>query len=115
MNRLFKELSIIEFDVSDNKNSFIVNVRDIKNVQEQKKFDSFEEAMEYYKSLDGVKSVAPEVKEKDFGGVVKEAINSIEVRAYVKENPDKTSARHLNKKFDLNLSGKEYKEILKGL
>lgn len=124
MSRLFKELSVIEFNVSSNKNIYVVNVRNIDKTQVQKKFDSFDDAMKYYKSLDSVKIVAPkkevaeeikEIDKKDFGVVVKDAINAIEIIAYAKENPNKRSARHLNKKFSLKLKQKEYDEILKGL
>ena len=52
MSRLFKELSIIEWGVSSNKNIYVVNVRNVDKSQVQKKFESFEDVLEYYKSLD---------------------------------------------------------------
>lgn len=104
--RLFKELYKIEFG-NDQKNIYSVKVRDVDGTNTIKNFDSPEEADRYYGGLDKKK----EELKKD------EHIKSIddEIRSYVLEYENKqgvTSARHLNVKFKLKLSQKEYNEIL---
>ncbi len=67
-NRLFKELSVIEFDV--NKiDIYTVKERDKDGNQEMKKFDNFHDAMKYYKNLDGFSETTVSTK-KDIKKVV---------------------------------------------
>lgn len=114
MARLFKELSIIEFDQESKKNIFMVNVRDIKGKQEQKQFSNFDDAMSYYKGLD--KKIETTFKEDaDPNKAIVGNTNHDEIRLYVLKNEadkSKRSARHLNAKFKLKLKQYEYNEIL---
>ena len=137
--RLFKESYKIEFD-NDQKNIYSVKVRDIDGTNKTKNFDSAEEADSYYDGLDEKEIVGKQDKEtkKVIVDAVRETVyhgaNDIcetttefnankktdEILEYIKSiTPDgtapekaKTSARHLNAKFKVKLSQKEYNKIL---
>ncbi len=133
--RLFKELYKIEFD-NDQKNIYSVKIRNVDGTNNTKNFESSEEADSYYDGLD--KKEVEEKNKRDIINAVREPVyhgaNDIchtttewnankkadDIIEYIKSiTPDgttpekaKTSARHLNAKFKLKLSQKDYNKIL---